>query len=65
MIALTDDQLATITRLAYPLAPRQRGLYLEAVARRLNGVEIGDGTVHTAAVAAQREILSGPAARAG
>jgi hypothetical protein len=65
VIALSDDQLAIVMGLARPLAPWQRGLYLETVARRLSGVEIGDGTVHAAAVAAQREVLSGPAARAG
>jgi hypothetical protein len=33
------------------------------VARRLADVEIGDGAVHTAAVAAQREIMNGSAPR--
>jgi hypothetical protein len=65
VIALSDDQLAAVMALARPLQPWQRPQFLEAVARRLSGVEIGDGAVHAAAVQAQREVLSGPAARAG
>jgi len=45
--------------LARPLAPWQRDLFLQAVARRLADVEIGDGTVHAAAIAAQREVMNG------
>jgi hypothetical protein len=33
------------------------------VARRLTGQEIGDGSVHVAAVAAQREVINGSARR--
>jgi hypothetical protein len=59
MISLTDEQLEMLKVLARPLAPWQRGLFLQAVAQRLTDVEIGDGTVHAAAVAAQREVING------
>jgi hypothetical protein len=65
VIALTDDQLEIVMGLARPLPPWQRGLYLETVARRLAGVEIGDGSVHAAAVAAQCEVITGSAEVAG
>jgi len=65
VIRLSDNQLEIIMGLARPLPPWQRSLFLEAVARRLTGVEIGDGTVHAAAVAAQREVITGPAGRPG
>lgn len=59
MIALSNRQLETVMTLARPLAPWQRDLFLQAVARRLADVEIGDGTVHAAAIAAQREVMNG------
>ena len=59
MIALSDHQLEIVTSLARPLAPWQRDLFLQAVARRLADIEIGDGSVHAAAIAAQREVLNG------
>jgi hypothetical protein len=65
VIRLSDNQLAIVMGLARPLPPWQRGLYLESVARRLTGVEIGDGAVHTAAVEAQREVITGRVAKAG
>ena len=58
MIRLTDSQLATVMRLAGPLAPWQRSQFLEAVARRLAGQEIGDGTVHGACVEAVNEVIA-------
>jgi hypothetical protein len=58
-LSLTDAQLATVMQLARPLAPWQRGFFLEAVARRLVGQEIGDGSVHSAALAAVHEVISG------
>jgi hypothetical protein len=58
MIALTDEQMAMLQDFARPLQPWQRGLFLEAVARRLAGQVIGDGSVHAAALAAQREVLA-------
>jgi hypothetical protein len=58
-LSLTDAQLSTVMELARPLAPWQRGLFLEAVARRLAGQEIGDGSVHSAAIAAVRDVING------
>jgi len=57
LTAFTDAQLATLKDLAAPLTPFQRSRFLELVAQRLAGREIGDGSVHAAAVAAQREVL--------
>jgi hypothetical protein len=51
--------------LAQPLRPWQRAQCLEAVARRLGGQQIGDGSVHAAAVAAQREVINSPPRRRG
>ena len=44
-IALTDAQLAAVMRAAEPLAPADRGRFLEAVASALRDREIGDGTI--------------------
>jgi hypothetical protein len=41
-LALTDDHLATIQRLAEPLHPADRGAYLQRVSALLNGHELGD-----------------------
>jgi len=57
-IALSDEQLAMVVQLSRPLAPWQRKLFLEAVARRLIGIELGDGSVHAAAVAAVDEVIA-------
>ena len=62
-LALTDDQLATLRQFATPIPPRLRDAYLRSVARRLAGKTIGDGTVHTACIGAQHEVING--ARAG
>jgi len=59
VIALNDNQLEIVMTLARPLPPWQRNLFLQAVARRLAGVDLGDGAVHAAAVAAQREVMNG------
>jgi hypothetical protein len=59
-LALTDDQLLTIERMAQPLHPRDRGAYLHRVAELLAGVEIGDGVVTRAAARAQRELFDPP-----
>jgi len=53
---LTDQQLVLLRELAAPLAPSQRSAFLQDVARRLHGVELGDGTVAQAAREAQAEI---------
>jgi hypothetical protein len=47
-IALTDRQLDMVMAAALSLAARDRSPFLEAVAVRLQGVEIGDGSVHRA-----------------
>jgi hypothetical protein len=58
-IALTDDQLATLRQFATPIPPRLRDAFLRSVARRLAAVEVGDGTMHAACAAAQREVIDG------
>jgi hypothetical protein len=46
LLALSDDQLATVMAAAAPLAANDRSRFLEAVADRLTGVaEPGDGLV--------------------
>jgi len=40
----------------HPLAPSQRPAFLQEVARRLHGLELGDGAVAQAAREAQAEI---------
>ena len=55
-LALTDDQLTIVRRLAEPLQLAERAGYLKRVAQLLRGhAEIGDGVVHRAAEQAQRE----------
>jgi hypothetical protein len=51
MIALNDYQLALIMDLATPLARKQRSAFLEAVAARLEGRQVGDGTLYREALA--------------
>jgi len=53
---LTDQQMTLLRQLAAPLAPSQRSAFLEEVARRLHGVELGDGVVARAACEAQAAI---------
>jgi hypothetical protein len=54
-IRLTDEQLDAIMRAARPLAPADRGAFLQAVAEGLRGREVGDGAVYLAICAAQRQ----------
>jgi hypothetical protein len=54
-LALTDDQMTVITKLAEPLVYADRGPFIERVAELLRGREIGDGAVHRAAEQAQKE----------
>jgi hypothetical protein len=51
MLALTDDQLTHVTRLAEPLAPPDRSTFLAALAQLLRHEPrpVGDGAVHRAA----------------
>jgi hypothetical protein len=69
-IALTDSQLDAVVRASQPLAPADRGRFLEAVAEALRGREIGDGAVYLAIAEAQRQFwirrsISEPARGAG
>jgi hypothetical protein len=57
MITLNDYQLALIIDLATPLPREQRGAFLEAVAARLKGRQVGDGLLYREALAVQREML--------
>jgi hypothetical protein len=59
-IALTDAQLAMITAAAKPLHHRDRTPFLEAVAARLHGVEIGDGVVMRIVRETQRGFFRAP-----
>jgi hypothetical protein len=58
-IALTNAQLATLRQFATPIPPSLRDAFLRSVARRLAAVEVGDGAVHVACAAAQREVIDG------
>jgi hypothetical protein len=51
-ICLSDRQSLTVTSAAAALPPADRDQFLEAVARQLDGREIGDGAVHRAVAAA-------------
>jgi hypothetical protein len=64
-IALTDRQLDAIVAAAAPLAPADRGPFLEAVAAALRGREVGDGAVYLAITAAQRQFFHPPIEIAG
>jgi len=57
MIALNDYQLALIMDLATPLARKRRSAFLEAVAARLEGRQVGDGALYRVALGVQREML--------
>jgi hypothetical protein len=59
-LALSDDQLFVIQRMAEPLHPRDRGAYLLRVAELLGACEIGDGAVARAAARAQKELFDPP-----
>jgi hypothetical protein len=60
-LALTDEQVDTLTRIATPLAPHQRQSFLEDVARELTGREVGPGLLHRVAVECQRRYWTPPA----
>jgi hypothetical protein len=60
-LALTDEEMNTLYRLAGPLDPHDRGAFLEAVAERLRGVEIlGPGIVARIAAETQRQYFDPP-----
>jgi hypothetical protein len=59
-IALTDSQLEAVMAAAQPLAPADRGRFLQAVAEALRGQEVGDGAVYLAIAEAQRKYFAPP-----
>jgi hypothetical protein len=60
-LALTDPQLDAIHRAAWPLAPHDRGPFLEAVATALAQEQtIGDGVVYRVAMQVQRKFWTPP-----
>jgi hypothetical protein len=59
-IALTDAQLAAVMRAAEPLAPADRGRFLEQVAAALQDREIGDGLVGRVVAEMQRKFWDPP-----
>jgi hypothetical protein len=65
VITLTDEQHSMLDTFATPIPLPLRDAYLQAVARRLAGVEYVTGfAVRTACVEAQREVLNPPRASA-
>jgi hypothetical protein len=54
-LALSDEQLDQIMKCAAPLHPRVRRLFVEHVAARLRGKDIGDGAVFRACAEVLRE----------
>jgi hypothetical protein len=63
-LALSDTQLEILRRFAVPVPQQLRALYLASVSRRLAGVELGDGSVQAACIAAQKEVINGACAGA-
>ena len=59
-IGLTTAQLAIVTAAAATLHTCDRTPFLEAVAARLSGVEIGDGVVARVVRVTQREFFKAP-----
>jgi hypothetical protein len=60
-IALSDTQMDTIVRLAGPLPPPDRDVYLREVAAALDGrEEIGDGFVARVCAEVQRRLWHPP-----
>jgi hypothetical protein len=60
-LALSDEQIDTLTRIASPLSPKDRTTFLADVARAVDGQELGDGMLHRIAVEMQRRYWSPPA----
>ena len=60
-ISLSDQQLDAVLRAAEPLQPRDRGLFLEEVARELAALpELGDGALHRVFAQVQRKHFAPP-----
>jgi hypothetical protein len=63
LLRLSDAQLTTIMAACRPLPPRLRVVFLEQVAATLAGcTELGDGAVHRAVRALQRQYWDPPLA---
>jgi hypothetical protein len=56
-VQLTDAQRQTIVDIARVIPEQQRDAFLQVLAEQLASVEVGDGSVHTAAIAARRAIM--------
>jgi hypothetical protein len=59
-LALTDLQLRDVSDICRVLPPWRRGEFLEQLAARLRGQEIGDGNVHRTAALVMRDVLNRP-----
>jgi hypothetical protein len=61
-IRLTDAELAMVLQAARPLAPHQRGAFLQAVAGELVrlGDQVGPGAVHRICAVVQRRFFDAP-----
>ena len=57
VISFTDDQLRDVLECAAPLPPESRDVYPQTLAAELKGTDLGDGTVHRAAIKAQRDVV--------
>ena len=64
-LALSDEQLNMVMRLAEPLHPRLRRAFVEHVAVALRGQTIGDGSLHRACAKVLEGLLEGLAAGCG
>jgi hypothetical protein len=61
VLRLTDAQLDAVLRAAQPLAPADRGAFLEALAQALAGYqEIGDGQLYVVIREVQRRHFDPP-----
>jgi hypothetical protein len=60
MLKLSDSQLATIHRIAAPLALADRDDFMRDVAEALSGQELGDGLVARVAAVMQARYLRPP-----
>jgi hypothetical protein len=59
-LALSDEQLNMVMRLAEPLHPRLRRAFVEHVAVALRGQTIGDGSLHRACAKVLKEMFDPP-----
>jgi hypothetical protein len=65
-ISLSDRQLTAVMQAAAPLLPRDRGAFLEEVARELARLpDIGDGSLHRIIMTVQRKHFDPPLQIAG